>query len=92
MIEQSQKFADANGFKFDIVYYTPQGDDFLIDMTRKDVEVVISNNSFHLDKFAVDFVNYDCIHPTVTDDIYDLVDDLLNFLKDIPNATITEGK
>ena len=45
LIEQSQEFADKHGFKFDVVYYTPNGQEFLIDMTRKDLEVTISNPS-----------------------------------------------
>jgi hypothetical protein len=92
LIEQSQKFADKHGFKFDIAYYTPQVDDFLIDMRRKDVEVVISNNSFHLDKFDVSSYNYNCIHPTIASDIEGLVDDLRSLLNEIPNVRITEEK
>jgi len=89
LIEQSQKFADRHGFKFDIAYYTPQGNDFLIDMTRKDIEVTISNTSFDLNKFYVGFYNYDCIHPTVVSDIVDLEDDLKSFINEIPKVMIT---
>jgi len=90
LIEQSQKFASKHGFKFDIAYYTPQGDDFLINMRRKDVEVAINNNSFHLDKFSVDFYNFDCIHPTFASDIDGLVSDLKSLISEIPTARITE--
>src|SRR5258706_963684 len=90
LIEQSRKFADKHGFKFDIAYYTPQGDDFLIDLTRKDVEATISNPSFDLGKFDVDFYNYDCIHPTVAADIGGLFNDLKSLVNEIPNVTITE--
>ncbi len=92
LIEKSQKFAGRYGFKFDIVYYTPQSTHFLIDITRKDVEVIISNTSFDLGKFYVYFYNYDCIHPTVASDIGDLVDDLKTLVNEIPDAKITEDK
>jgi hypothetical protein len=91
LIEQSQKFANKYGFKFDIAYYTPHGDDFLIDMTRKDVEIVIGN-TIDLEKFYVNFYNYDCVHPTVASDLDGLVNDLKGFIKEIPYVTITEEK
>ena len=91
LIEESRKFADKHELKFDIVYYNSQGDNFLIDMRRKDVEVVIGN-TIDLDKFYVDFYNYDCIHPTVTSDIVDLTSNLKSVLSEIPNATISEEK
>ena len=91
LIEQSRKFADKHRFKFDIVYYTPNGEDFLIDITRKDAELIVSNpSSTDLGKFYVYFYNYDCIHPTVASDIDDLVNDLKRSLSEIPNAIITE--
>jgi hypothetical protein len=93
LIKPSKEFAEKNGFKFDISYHDQHGRDYLIDLRRKDVEVVISNNITGLDKFDVDFYNYDCIHPTVASDLDDLVSDLKSSLKEsIPNVTITEEK
>ena len=92
LIKQSQKFADIYEFKFDIVYYTPNGDNFLIDMIRKDVEVVIGNTPVDLDKFYVNFYNYDCIHPTIASNIDGLVSDLKRLISEIPSARITEEK
>jgi len=90
LIQQSQEFANKYGFNLDTAFYTPNGEEFLIDMRRQDVEIIIGNNTFHLDEFDVYFYNYNCIHPTVASDIGDLVDDLKNFLREIPDATITE--
>ena len=91
LIEQSRKFADKHGFKFDIVYYTPNGEEFLIDMTRQDAELTVSNpSSSDRGKFYVYFYNYDCLHPTVASDIDDLVNDLKRSLSEIPKARIIE--
>lgn len=92
LIEQAQKFADKHSFKSDIAYYTPQRDHFLIDLRRKDTEVIISNGSFDLDKFDAFFYNNDCIHPTVASNIVDLASDLRRFISKIPNAIISEEK
>ena len=93
LIKPSQEFADKNGFKFDISYFDQHGRDYLIDMRRKDVEVLILNNVIDLEKFDVAFYNNDCIHPTVASDIDGLVSDLKSsFKKEIPNVTITEEK
>ena len=91
LIEQSRKFADNYAFKFDIVYYTPDHENFLIDMIRKDVEVVVGN-TIDLDKFYVNFYNYDCIHPTVASDLDGLVSELKSLIAEIPGARITEEK
>ncbi len=92
LIEQSRKFAARHGFKFDVEYYTPQGDDFSVWMDRKDVELVILNTSSDLDKFYINFYNNDCIRPTVASDIGGLFNDLKSLVSEIPDATITEEK
>lgn len=92
LIEQFQEFADKNSFKFGIAYYTPNHEEFLIDLTRHDTEVIGSNTSINLDKYLVTFHNNDCIHPTVASDIVDLVSDLESHIREIPSAIITEEK
>ncbi len=91
LIEQLQKFADQNGFKYQIAYYTPNGEDFSVWMDRKDIEVVV-RNPFDPGEFKIGFYNYDCIHPTVASDIGDLFNDLKAFISEIPSAKITEEK
>ena len=91
LIEQLQKFADKNGFRSQIAYYTPNGKDFSVWMKRKDVEV-IARSPFNPGEFRIGFYNYDCIHPTVASDIDDLVSDLKSLLNEIPNATIAEER
>jgi hypothetical protein len=68
LIEQFRKFDRKNDFGFDINYYTPDGNDFLIDLKRKDIEV-ISTNPFTLGGFEVYFYNNDCSYPTSGTDI-----------------------
>jgi hypothetical protein len=91
LIEQSQKFADKHGFRFQIAYYTPDGIDFSIWMERKDVEV-IARSPFTPGEFEIGFYNYDCINPTVASDIDGLVNDLRSLISEIPSARITEEK
>ena len=90
LIEQSRKFADKYGFKFQIDYYTLNQEDFSVWMKRKDIEVTASNPGTDLSTYFIGFYNYDCIHPTVASDIGDLVSDLKSFINEIPNVTITE--
>ena len=92
LIEQSRKFSDKYGFQFDVAYFTPNREDFRIDMIRKDVEVVILNLPMNLDHYDVAFYNFDCDHPTVASDIEGLVTDLKSLIGKIPSAIITEEK
>jgi hypothetical protein len=91
LIEQSRKFANKHGFRFQIAYYTPDGIDFSIWMERKDVEV-IARSPFTPGEFEIGFYNYDCINPTVASDIDGLVSDLKSLVIEIPSATITDEK
>jgi len=92
LIEQAQTFGKKYGFEFNIVYYTPQGDDFLIDLIRKDVEITITNTSSDTNEFYISFANYDCVHPTIASDIEGLVSNLKASFAEIPNVNISEEK
>jgi len=91
LIDQSKKFADKHGFRFQIAYYTPNGTDFSIWLKRKDVEVITST-PFKPGEFDIGFYNNDCIHPTVASDIEGLVSDLKSLISEIPSVRITEEK
>ena len=91
LIEQSKKFADKHGFKFQIAYYARNGTDFSIWMERKDVEVVTSS-PFKTGDFSIEFYNNNCLHPTVASDIQGLATDLKSVISEIPSARITEEK
>jgi hypothetical protein len=91
LIEQSREFASAHGFRFDVVYYTPTHDEFLVDLTRRDVEIIITN-SFTPGEFEISLYNNNCIRPTQVSDIGGLVQDLYATINKIPDAIITEEK
>jgi len=87
-----QQFANKNGFSFNITYYTPNHEQLLMVLTRKDSEIDANNVPFGLEKYPVDFYNNDCLHPTVATDIGGLVNELKNDLSQIPNVIITDEK
>jgi hypothetical protein len=89
LIEQSRGFATEYGFGFDVVYYTPNHQEFLVDLTSKNIEITITN-SFAQGEFEVSIYNNNCIHPTQIGDISGLVQGLQSIINKIPNATITE--
>jgi hypothetical protein len=92
LIEQFQRFADKHGFNLGIVYYTPNHEEFLMDLTRNDTEILGSNSPFDLDLYHVTFHNNNCFHPTVASDLGGLVNDLKNNLNQIPNIKISDVK
>jgi hypothetical protein len=91
LIEQLLKFADKNGFSYELSYYSPNGEDFSIWMERKDLEI-ITRSPFTRGEFEIGFYNYDCVDPTLASEISSLVSDLEGLIGEIPNVTITEEK
>jgi hypothetical protein len=91
LIEKLKTFSDQNGFIYEVNYYTPNRKDFSVWMRRKDTEIV-ANGPFDSEEFRIHFYNNDCIHPTSASDIIGLVNDLKDFVSQIPSATITEEK
>jgi len=90
LIEKFQEFADKHGFESQMAVYTPRGDDFLLDLERKDIEVIASNTSFDLGTFYVYFYNNNCIQPTLASEVDPLVSELRGLLGEIPRAKIVE--
>lgn len=92
LIQVSRDFAEKYGFNFQIEFNTPDHETFLIEMTRKDLDVTVANTGNNPDTYYVGFYNNDCIHPTVASDIGSLVNDLKNDMGQIPTGTITDVK
>jgi hypothetical protein len=90
LIKELQKFAEKHEFKFDIAYFSRSGEDFRVDMIRKDVQLIVWNTIIDLDQFDANFYNYDCVHPTVAADIEDLATEFKNTLSQIPSVVIIE--
>ena len=88
LFDRFREYADRFSFAIRIRQTTPMGDYILV-MTRKDVEV-IGRNPAELGEYRIGFYNNDCIHPTVATDIDGLVLDLKHYLGEISNATIVE--
>ena len=89
LIQVLTMFANKNDFKYKIAYYGRTGEDFSFWMERKDLEV-ITTSPFTRGEFNIGFYNHDCVHPTLDSDIENLVNDLKNYLGEIPDITITE--
>lgn len=53
---------------------------------------MIWNTLVDLDKFCVNFYDYDCTHPTVASDLEGLMSELKGLISEIPNVTITEER
>jgi hypothetical protein len=62
LIEQFRKFANKDGFSFHINFYTPDNIQFLIDLKRRDTEV-IATNPLGPGEFKVGFYNNDGNYP-----------------------------
>ena len=90
LFEQLEKFADENGLTYSIAATTPSGEDFIVDMTRRDIDM-IANNPFSPTEFKITFYNNDCIHPTLESDpeLDALLAALTRHLREIPGVTIT---
>jgi hypothetical protein len=91
LIHQAQEYAVKHDFKFDVVYYTPNQDQFLVNLTRKDVQIIISN-PFKSGEFKIGLYNNDCLHPAQVSDINGFVQDLQTSINKIPDATFSEEK
>lgn len=89
LFEQLEKFADASDFDINIGPTTPEGDTFNIYMSRKDV-MVIGDNVVDLSTFDISFYDKDPANPVSEEVIDDLVNDLKNFISEIPGVEIVE--
>ena len=93
IIQTFQQFASKNSFSFAIVYYTPDHGQLNIALTRKDVEVDITNVvPSGLETYLVGLYNNDCLNPTTASAMDNLVSNLKTFISEIPNVTITDEK
>lgn len=89
MLVQFMRFAEKNDISVEVNYYGIKGDYFSIWMDRQDVEVFATNSS-ERGEFQIAFYNNDCFHPTHTEDVNLLFNDLKSILSEIPNIKITE--
>lgn len=89
LFEQLRKFADKHGFEILITQTDPSGENFLVEMWRADVEID-GSDSGDPGLFKIAFFNASEERPVPPEVIDDLIDDLGEFVGEIPNVIITE--
>ncbi len=86
---QLQKFADKHALKFSISLYDTDGEIFLIRMQGEGFHVTSVGNKTSQKEVDIDFFN-EATRPTSQETSSALLEDLKNFISEIPNVTITE--
>jgi hypothetical protein len=95
LFNQLQKFADKHNFKVVISDYSTSSATYQVELSRKDFIIRAIHNSHDVEIVSIGF--YDQIRATpvpeeTLDAINDLVIDLVSYLEEIPDVTITEEK
>jgi hypothetical protein len=92
LFDQFRNFADKHGFQFHISDYGTGGEDYLIEMSRNDINIDAS--IIHPDPKIVSIGFYARYpgYPVDEKTVDDLLNDLKSFIREIPNVTITEEK
>jgi len=87
---QLEKFADKHDFEFLVrsVEVIPAG--IFIEMYRDDLEISAVSVPDSPTKIDLNFYERDSTHPTSTETVDELLNDLKSFIGEIPNVTVTE--
>jgi hypothetical protein len=89
--DQLRKFADKHGFTI-LIDAQPSGvEDFLIYMTREDIEIS-GANVFAPGEYQLGFYHADLLHPAPESAFDDLISDLESFINEVPGATFSVEK
>jgi hypothetical protein len=93
LFNQLQKFADKNNFKVIISDYSTSTATYQVELSRIDIIISAIHNSHDLEIVSIGF--YDRARATsvpeeTLDTINDLLIDLVSYIEEIPNVTITE--
>ena len=91
LFDQLRKFADKHDFTILIDAQPSSDGDFLIYMTREDV-VISGLNVFAPGEYRLGFYDADRRRPTPESILDDLVSDLQNFVRNVPDATFSVEK
>lgn len=88
LFEQLREFADTHAFAIRISQTDPTGKHFLVQMWRKDVEVIgVDSVAPGLFLFKIGLYNTDDDHPVSLQVVDELIVDLERFIEEIPNVT-----
>jgi hypothetical protein len=89
--DQLRKFANKHNFTI-LIDPQPSGvGDFLIYMTREDIEIS-GANVFAPGEYGFGFYHADLLHPAPDSAFDDLIVDLKSFISEVPGATFTVEK
>ncbi|MEO7841779.1 MAG: hypothetical protein ABIU06_20745 [Anaerolineales bacterium] len=94
-ISQLQIFSEKHGFETEIDYYNIKGEHFQFWMLREDIKITVG--SVPPDPTLV-YIAFYAGYPgapadeDAVDEVDELVTDLISFISEIPNVTITEEK
>ncbi len=88
LFDQLRKFGAKHNFKVIIDPMNPSGDEFLIAMYGKDVEI-FGGNPFELEKYDISLYDADSRSPVSDSVLDDLVNDLKSFVSEVPQSTFS---
>ena len=89
--DQLQKFADKHDFTIQIDVQPSGAEDFLIFMTREDVEIA-GGNYFAPGEYKIFLYHADLLHPAPKSVLDDLVSELKSFVSEVPGTTFSVEK
>jgi hypothetical protein len=89
--DQLRKFADKHDFKILIDTRSSGSEDFLIEMTREDIEIS-GANVFAAGEYQLGFYHADLLHPAPESTFDDLISDLESFINEVPDTTFSVEK
>ena len=89
--DQLRKFADKHDFTILIDVGPRSDEDFHIEMTRGDIEI-IGDNPFAPGEYGFGFYHADLLHPAPDSAFDDLIVDLKSFISEVPGATFSVEK
>jgi hypothetical protein len=89
--DQLRKFADKYGFTILIDTRSSGSEDFLVYMTRADIQIS-GDNAFAPGDYGFGFYDADRQHPVSESVLDDLVSDLKIFVSEVPGATFSVEK
>ena len=88
LFDQLRKFGAQHDFKVIIDPMNPSGDEFLIAMYGKDVEI-FGGNPFEQGEYEISLYDADSARPVSDSVLHDLVNDLKSLISEVPQSTFS---
>ncbi len=93
LFDQLHRFGDKHGFEFTLTDYGTNGKRFLVELLRKDINVLAVDIPDTSNMVVIGFYNHSFTNPVdekTIETIDELFTELQSLLGEIPNVTITE--